>query len=1097
MLQNKTSSAPTFAKTTTMATQNEKQCNIVKRLEELNKWQEEQKRLLEERQNRQRQILGIEQQTMYEMLGLCGENTAGDPLDNRNSKEELQQKQHKQQNSQESMENMPIKEDADSADYEDVEDFIGEYTEEDFEECKDVLETEDKLPDINSLNYMNPAYANAFKEPFKAKKPYLKRGEGLKQRFKIDPNELRLNNLPRYKYANAHPHFTTKPIPKRRPGVAQNDLVKHKKSENECIIPHVQPPPLEANEQRFQQILLTSKNTCNSTPDPKSTLTNNSESPQRARSSSSPGRVRFSDANNAAVPKLREYPPNEGPTPQGTSVAWCQILDPKQVQPITVRRSGVQASSPQPEIDIFDLIQRKAQSGADMNSSAVQNYMQRCLYENCNGFADEKQQISSTTDLKTKRLQPLVVPDAIAPEVSSVDEIEDECETETEAENETDNSLDNDGGNNNKCLESNDYSNITPSPSPEVRVRFTDSNDTREYDKTENNHLIGNKDDSHDEFFQQFKNALFAALQLKADNPNDTNSTPSTTTLTPKDSDLIHAAIQKATAELQEKTDLIKLRLCELEREINTFKENNVQLMKIKQEHELEKNLQAQEHLEAMGRLKDEKIQIEIRLHEERMKLEEERRKLEQQYRSKTQAFMAKERKEVEKLREQLVQIETQLKGKEHTHMAAQARLRSQMRNTERDQKKLHEEIERLTKENKRLEGENLRISREQNNKLLQEINRNIARLASPKAVLENNKGRLTPRKSVSKTIVTAAVVNRLQRQSAMGYFQAPKKSKAGNRSSKNGDKHNKMSLTSGAETETTPDTSISEDTSSQKAELPAQDAYCLTEQQQEQRRQYEEGLPIGIEDNKEEEDDDILREMDCNPENMVGFHDQAQYIEEQPPARLKSGESPLPPPSSPTATLAPVANNMKREIINADGSRDIWYPNGNVKKISADGMITRMLYYNKDVKETNVNDGTVKYYYAETNTWHTTYLDGLNILEFPTGQIEHRHKNGVIEIHYPNNSVKIFNPNDEHKLEEWRFGDGTNLVQMRNGDRILMLPNGQKEIHTKNNKRREYPDGTVKTVYKDGSQETRYSNGRVRLKDKDGNLVLDTDSKP
>uniref|UniRef100_A0A1B0BMZ7 Centromere protein J C-terminal domain-containing protein n=1 Tax=Glossina palpalis gambiensis TaxID=67801 RepID=A0A1B0BMZ7_9MUSC len=845
----------------------------------------------------------------------------------------------------------------------------------------------------------------------------------------------------------------------------------------------MEPPPLEANEQRFQQILLTSKNTCNSTPDPKSTLTNNSESPQRARSSSSPGRVRFSDANNAAVPKLREYPPNEGPTPQGTSVAWCQILDPKQVQPITVRRSGVQASSPQPEIDIFDLIQRKAQSGADMNSSAVQNYMQRCLYENCNGFADEKQQISSTTDLKTKRLQPLVVPDAIAPEVSSVDEIEDECETETEAENETDNSLDNDGGNNNKCLDSNDYSNITPSPSPEVRVRFTDSNDTREYDKTENNHLIGNKDDSHDEFFQQFKNALFAALQLKADNPNDTNSTPSTTTLTPKDSDLIHAAIQKATAELQEKTDLIKLRLCELEREINTFKENNVQLMKIKQEHELEKNLQAQEHLEAMGRLKDEKIQIEIRLHEERMKLEEERRKLEQQYRSKTQAFMAKERKEVEKLREQLVQIETQLKGKEHTHMAAQARLRSQMRNTERDQKKLHEEIERLAKENKRLEGENLRISREQNNKLLQEINRNIARLASPKAVLENNKGRLTPRKSVSKTIVTAAV--------------APKKSKAGNRSSKNGDKHNKMNLTSGAETETTPDTSISEDTSSQKAELPAQDAYCLTEQQQEQRRQYEEGLPIGIEDNKEEEDDDILREMDCNSENMVGFQDHAQYIEEQPPTRLKSGESPLPPPSSPTATLAPVANNMKREIINADGSRDIWYPNGNVKKISADGMITRMLYYNKDVKETNVNDGTVKYYYAETNTWHTTYLDGLNILEFPTGQIEHRHKNGVIEIHYPNNSVKIFNPNDEHKLEEWRFGDGTNLVQMRNGDRILMLPNGQKEIHTKNNKRREYPDGTVKTVYKDGSQETRYSNGRVRLKDKDGNLVLDTDSKP
>uniref|UniRef100_A0A1A9WJU3 Centromere protein J C-terminal domain-containing protein n=1 Tax=Glossina brevipalpis TaxID=37001 RepID=A0A1A9WJU3_9MUSC len=1091
MLQNKTSSAPHFAKTTTVATQNEKQCDIVKRLEELNKWQEEQKRLLEERQNRQRQILGMEQQTMYEMLGLNVENVAEDPLGNANTKE-----QQEQQNDQESMESLPTKEEAESADYDEVEDF-GEYIEEDSDECKDVLEPKDKLPEINSLNYVNPACTNDLKEAYKPKKPFLKRGEGLKQRFKIDPNDLRLSNLPRYKYANAHPHIAMKPIIKRRPGVATNDSVRSKKTDNNCKIPHGQPPPLETNEQRFQQVLLTSKNTCNSTPDPKTTLTNSSEDPQRSKSSSPPIRVRFSEVNNAAKTKLREHPPDEGPkSPQVTTVAWCQILDPKQVQPTTVRRTSAQHSSPQPEVDIFDLIKQKAQSGIDMNSSAIQNYMQRCIHENYHTNADDKFQITASMDLKTKRLQP-TVPDTIALEVSSADEMENECDAETELENETDNSLTNDSETN-KRLESNDYSNITASP--EVRVRFTNSNDTHEYDKTLDNSTVndpsnGNKEDdnSHSEFFQQFKNALFAALQSKADSPNEANSTASNTTLTPKDSDLIHAAIQKATEELQEKTDLIKVRLCELEREINTFKENNVQLMKIKQEHELERNLQAQEHLEAMGRLKDEKMQIEIRLHEERMKLEEERRKLEQQYRSKTQNFMAKERKEVEKLREQLVQIETQLKGKDHTHMAAQARLRSQMRNMEKDQKKLHEEIERLTKENKRLENETLKISRDQNNKLLQEINRNIAKLASPKAVLENNKGRLTPRKSVSKTIVTAAVVNRLQKQSAMGYF---KKSKGSGRSlnSKNGDKSNKIVSTSSADTETTPDTSISEDTSSRKVEIPAQQAYCLTEQQQDQGEQYED-LPMGIEDNREE-DDDILREMEYNPGNMNGFEEQAQYIEEQP-TRLKSGESPLPPPSSPTAPLAPVANSMKREIINSDGSRDIWYPNGNLKKISADGMITRMLYYNKDVKETNVNDGTVKYYYAETNTWHTTYLDGLEILEFPTGQVEHRHKNGVIEIYYPNNSVKIFNPNDELKLEEWRFADGTSLVQMRNGDRMLTLPNGQKEIHTKNNKRREYPDGTVKTVYKDGSQETRYSNGRVRLKDKDGNLVLDTENKP
>ena len=41
---------------------------------------------------------------------------------------------------------------------------------------------------------------------------------------------------------------------------------------------------------------------------------------------------------------------------------------------------------------------------------------------------------------------------------------------------------------------------------------------------------------------------------------------------------------------------------------------------------------------------------------------------------------------------------------------------------------------------------------------------------------------------------------------------------------------------------------------------------------------------------------------------------------------------------------------------------------------------------------------------------------------------------------------------------------------------------------------RREYPDGTVKTVYPNGQQETRYSSGRTRIKDKDGNVIVDNE---
>jgi len=71
------------------------------------------------------------------------------------------------------------------------------------------------------------------------------------------------------------------------------------------------------------------------------------------------------------------------------------------------------------------------------------------------------------------------------------------------------------------------------------------------------------------------------------------------------------------------------------------------------------------------------------------------------------------------------------------------------------------------------------------------------------------------------------------------------------------------------------------------------------------------------------------------------------------------------------------------REKVYPDGRKEIWYPNGNLKKISADGSLTKMIYYNGDVKET-LSDGTLKYFYAETKTWHTTYTDGSEILEFP-----------------------------------------------------------------------------------------------------------------
>ncbi|EZA46841.1 Centromere protein J [Ooceraea biroi] len=177
------------------------------------------------------------------------------------------------------------------------------------------------------------------------------------------------------------------------------------------------------------------------------------------------------------------------------------------------------------------------------------------------------------------------------------------------------------------------------------------------------------------------------------------------------------------------------------------------------------------------------------------------------------------------------------------------------------------------------------------------------------------------------------------------------------------------------------------------------------------------------------------------------------------------------------------------QQIQFADGRIEYWYPNGNVKKIFPEQGITKMIYYNGDVRETD-KAGRVKYFYATTRTWHITTPDGVEILEFSNGQVEKRTSDGTVEVTFPDGSVQVVQADGTDKVS---LPDGTVVQTFANGDKILTLPNGQREVHTKDHKRREYPDGTMKTIYVDGTQETRYSNGRRRLKDKDGNLLMDT----
>lgn len=68
--------------------------------------------------------------------------------------------------------------------------------------------------------------------------------------------------------------------------------------------------------------------------------------------------------------------------------------------------------------------------------------------------------------------------------------------------------------------------------------------------------------------------------------------------------------------------------------------------------------------------------------------------------------------------------------------------------------------------------------------------------------------------------------------------------------------------------------------------------------------------------------------------------------------------------------------------VQHADGRIEYWYSNGNVKKVLPDERITKMIYHNGDVREIDSN-GKIKYFYASNCTWHTTFPNGLEVLEF------------------------------------------------------------------------------------------------------------------
>lgn len=279
-----------------------------------------------------------------------------------------------------------------------------------------------------------------------------------------------------------------------------------------------------------------------------------------------------------------------------------------------------------------------------------------------------------------------------------------------------------------------------------------------------------------------------------------------------------------------------------------------------------------------------------------------------------------KHKEEIKQMQEKIDELEKELKNREIKHGAAQTRLRCHIRALEKENKEHVLNFETLKKENKRLEAENARLQRQKNNRMLLEINKNLTKLG-------NNPESPIEGSETRKSSPNARNTKKPPGKQLAETIAVPKKSPPA------------------------------------AASIPS--AYNLS--------------------SDSEDDDDSHSEMDAvaqvAPSTYFPHRDSGT---QKKPFKGLGQEEEKENKELSDQQISNTTISSKREIVNKDGSTDIYYPNGNLKKISADGMKIKMMFFNKDIKESDINEGTVKYYYAETRTWHTSYLDGLEVLEFP-----------------------------------------------------------------------------------------------------------------
>lgn len=433
-----------------------------------------------------------------------------------------------------------------------------------------------------------------------------------------------------------------------------------------------------------------------------------------------------------------------------------------------------------------------------------------------------------------------------------------------------------------------------------------------------------------------------------------------------------------------EQSSLLKERLQELEQEINLFRQQNAALTRHKEQFEMKKQAFEMEKSKIEERLREEKFEFDDYVANEKQKLIEEKTMFEKFVSDLKKNPNRKEREEITTLKDKIIGLQTEIRSKDANSGATQARLRTQIKKLETEIAKHVKSIDELKEKNKKLLLANNQYRRSANKKMLQEIQSNLPQLLDES---------LTPppilKPDFVENDVLQDVTNTRPHNEKRGYF-----------SESSGEDDSPKTLQKPLITMVDKETMTDNEVKSPVNKSTTTDNfdYSSFKKMQENAKvkilEQEKARNAFFQDNLSEnccEDfDDILRRnkflvdkriAELNSVNAYKFSrsrydHQNYYCSDNTTKRAREQYI--------ASSVGSPSSSDRQEVFHPDGKKEIWYANGNVKKVSADGLISKMIYFNGDSKEVCLTTGNVKYFYANNNIWHTTCPDGMEILEFP-----------------------------------------------------------------------------------------------------------------